>query len=165
MLKWILLAFICVFTTSIHAIESFIQAQYGSIKKQRKAIRSQFRSGYSNKVGERLTARDKALFTLLANHCSKPKKSGSAYQATSSTPSRTRNSNWLLNQKVSNMSLHSDSYRNAAKLDTWSKFYKRTKRCSKKKGMELADFVWCSEYRVKQKVYLKPCGEGAHNYV
>ena len=150
MIKWILLVFICVFTTFPQAGEAYTQSQCDSIKKQREAIRSQFRSGYSNKEGERLTARDKALFTLLANHCSKPKKSGSAYQATSSTPTRTPNSNWLLNQKVSNMSLHSDSYKDAAKLDAWSKFYKLPKRC-RKKGMESADFVWCSEYRGKQK--------------
>lgn len=134
----------------LHADEVYSEAKCDSIKKQRETIRSQFRRGYSNKEGERLTARDKALFTLLANHCSKPKNSGSAYQTTSSTPTRTPNSNWLLNQKVSNMSLYSDSYKDAAKLDAWSKFYKLPKRC-RKKGMASADFVWCSEYRGKQK--------------
>ncbi|WP_405597234.1 MULTISPECIES: hypothetical protein [unclassified Pseudoalteromonas] len=107
MIKWILLILTTVFATELYADETYSQAHCDSIKKERKAIRSKFRSGYSTKEGERLIARDKVLFTLLANHCSKPKKSGSAYQATSSTPTRTPNSNWLLNQKVSNMSLHS----------------------------------------------------------
>jgi len=150
MIKRILLIVSLVFMNTLYAGEPYSKAQCDSIKKQRETIRSQFRRGYSNKEGERLTARDKTLFTLLANHCSKPKKSSSAYRATSSTPTRTPNSNWLLNQKVSNMSLHSDSYKDAAKLDAWSKFYKLPKRC-RKKGMESADFVWCSEYRGKQK--------------
>ena len=147
MLKWILILVVSVFATLTQAGTAYSQSQCDSIKKQREAIRSQFRSGYSTKEGERLTARDKALFTLLANHCSKPKKSSSVSSIAST---RTSNSNWLLNQNVSNMSLHSDSYKDAAKLDAWSKFYKLPKRC-RQKGMETADFVWCSEYRGKQK--------------
>lgn len=150
MIKWILLILTTVFATELYADEAYSQAHYDSIKKEREAIRSKFRSGYSTKEGERLTARDKALFTLLANHCSKPKKASSSYQATSSTSTRTPNSNWLLNQKVSDMSLHSDSYSDQAKLDAWSTFYKLPKRC-RKKGMSSVDFVWCSEYRGKQK--------------
>ncbi|MEM5481944.1 hypothetical protein WNY97_19220 [Pseudoalteromonas fuliginea] len=150
MIKWILLILTTVFTTKLYADEAYFQTRCDSIKKERETIQSKFRHGYSIKEGEYLTSRDKFLFTQLANHCSKPKKSGSAYQATSSTSTRTPNSNWLLNQKVSNMSLHSDSYKDAAKLDAWSTFYKLPKRC-RKKGIGSADFVWCSEYRGKQK--------------
>ena len=145
MIKWILLILTTVFATELYADQAYSQAHCDSIKKEREAIRSKFRSGYSTKEGERLTARDKVLFTLLADHCNTPKKASSSYQATSSATTKTSNSHWLLNQKVSNMSLHSDSYSDQAKLDAWS-----NKRC-RKKGMSSADFVWCSEYRGKQK--------------
>lgn len=147
MMNWIAIILISLVSAYSYAGSSYTQTQCDNIKKQREVIRSQFRNGYSVKEGERLTARDKRLFTQIANHCNKPKKSSSA----PSTPNKKANhSNWLLNQKVSNMSLHSDSYKDAAKLDAWSKFYKLPKRC-RKKGMKSADFVWCSEYRGKQK--------------
>ena len=147
MTKWILLILATVFAAKLHAVEVYSQARCDSIKKEREAIRSKFRRGYSSAEGERLTARDKSLFIQLAEHCGKAKKASSSYRTSSV---RSTNSNWLLNQKVSGMSLHSDSYRDKAKLDAWSKFYTLPKRC-RKKDMASADFVWCSEYRGKQK--------------
>ncbi|WP_259399043.1 MULTISPECIES: hypothetical protein [unclassified Pseudoalteromonas] len=117
MIKWILLILTTVFATELYADEAYSQAHCDSIKKEREAIRSQFRGGYSTKESERLTARDKVLFTLLADYCNTPKKASSSYQAISSATTKTSNSHWLLNQKVSNMSLHSDSYSDQAKLD------------------------------------------------
>ncbi|MEJ2913788.1 hypothetical protein [Pseudoalteromonas sp. C12FD-1] len=144
--KWILvlLSFI---STYAYAGEAYTQSKCASIKKERESIRSEFRQGYSVKKGERLTARDKVLFSQLAKHCNKLRKSNHSYRPHAS---RSVNTKWLLNQKVSNMTLHSASYKNKAKLEAWSKFYKLPKQC-RKKEMETSDFVWCSEYRVAQK--------------
>jgi hypothetical protein len=149
MIKWILVVLTAVYVGNVDADEAYSQSRCDSIKKERASIRSQMRSGYSVEKGERLKARFKQLFTVLANHCDKAKPN--------STSSYTRNvrtysssSNWLLNQKTANMTLHSDSYRNDAKRDAWAKFYKLPDRC-RKKNMTSSEFVWCSEYRGKQK--------------
>ncbi|MBQ4833627.1 hypothetical protein J8L70_10280 [Pseudoalteromonas sp. MMG010] len=150
MIKWIFifLGFISAFS---YADDAYTQSQCDHIKKQRESIRSQFRQGYSNKKGERLRARDKQLFKELAKHCNRPQKNSKAPPSYSNrTLSNTSNANWLLNQKVSNSSLYSNSYKNEAKLAAWSRFYKLPKRC-RQKNMETANFVWCSEYRGKQK--------------
>ena len=149
MLKWILAIFIIMFTTDVYAGIAYSDARCEGIKKERELVRSRMRQGYKNEEGKRLKTRFTFLFKELANHCDKPKK-GSATQYTSNSGNYSSSRNILLNQKVTAMSLHSDSYSNKAKLDAWSKFYKFPERC-RKKNMKSSEFVWCSEYRGKQK--------------
>ena len=146
-MRWILFILLAQFSTLPQAYEAYTQAHCDNITKEREIIRSRLRNGYSTEQGKRLMARFKFLFEELARHCDQPKQ---AVSTTFITPRYNSNNSSLLNQRLPKMQLHSDSYKNPAKLKAWSRFYKLPKRC-RAKAMESSNFVWCSEYRGKQK--------------
>ena len=158
MIKWMLVVLTTLFTAEVFAGDAYSQSRCDGIKKEREYIRSKMRQGYKAAEGERLKTRFTFLFKQLANHCDKPKKAATRQYV---KPARAYSSNnsTLLNQKVATMSLYSDSYSNKAKLDAWSKFYKLPERC-RKKGMNTSEFVWCSEYRGKQKALFEAQWKG-----
>lgn len=144
--KWILLlANLLVSPTSI-ANEQYSKNQCDNIEAERESIRKRMNRSYSAQQGERWNKRSDELFTLLARHCKKPTKSagnGGNYSYQS-------NPTGLLNTKVYNSTVYSNSYNDDKKREAWGEFYKLPERCRAKK-IQQADFVWCSENKVEQK--------------
>jgi len=144
--KWILLLAILLVGQNAVAVEQYYQSQCDRIKAEREGIRKRMNRSYTAEQGERWNKRSDELFTLLAKYCKNPKRTSGnggthTYQSSSTA---------LLNTKVHNSTVYSNSFNDDKKRIAWGQFYQLPERCRAKK-IEQADFVWCSENKSEQK--------------
>lgn len=147
MIKRILFAISLVLSVSTMAAGQYSQAQCDRIEAERESIIDRMRSSYTATQGERLRKRSTALFEQLGRHCKSPTRAGS--RSGSRTYVRS-SANDLLNKKVHDSTVYSKTYDSDSKRLQWNNFYQHPDRC-RKKQMQQADFVWCSENRAEQR--------------
>ena len=153
--KWILFLATLLASFNTVADEQYSKSRCDSIEAERESIRKRMNRSYTAKQGERWNQRLDELFTLLARHCKHPKRSsgnGGNYTYRSNLTA-------LLNTKVHNSTVYSNSYNDDKKRQAWGQFYQLPKRCRAKKILQ-ADFVWCSENKAEQKALFESAWSG-----
>ena len=153
--KWILLLATLIASFNTVADEQYSKSRCDSIEAEREGIRKRMNRSYTARQGERWNQRLDELFTLLARHCKHPKRSsgnGGNYTYRSNPTS-------LLNTKVHNSTVYSNSYNDDKKRHAWGLFYQLPDRC-RAKNIQQADFVWCSENKAEQKALFESAWSG-----
>ncbi|GKW53266.1 hypothetical protein NCCP2140_23190 [Pseudoalteromonas sp. NCCP-2140] len=153
--KWILFLATLLASFNTVAEEQYSKSRCDNIEAERESIRKRMNRSYTARQGEHWNQRLDELFTLLARHCKHPKRSsgkGGTYTYRS-------NPTALLNTKVHNSTVYSNSYNDDKKRHAWGQFYQLPNRC-RAKNIQQADFVWCSENKAEQKALFESAWSG-----